>query len=113
MAPLGRWQAESLKNQGADPGVGKRLADLFREAGIIPIETGPLGEDFHSDNRLQRWESTQVSSDHVLEWAVLVADLAGLVPADELRRMKLVDDQAWERGERVLHVPTYFAWGKV
>jgi hypothetical protein len=48
-----------------------------------------------------------------LEWAVLEADLSDRVPAQEVHRMKLADEQAWERGERVLHVPTYFAWGKV
>ncbi len=42
LAPLGRWQAESLRRQGADPGLGGRLADLFRQAGIPPIETGNL-----------------------------------------------------------------------
>jgi SAM-dependent methyltransferase len=41
-APLGRWQVESLRQQGADPGIGSRLADLFRQAGIQPIETGTL-----------------------------------------------------------------------
>ena len=42
LAPLGRWQAESLRRQGADPGLGARLAELFRQAGIPPIETGRL-----------------------------------------------------------------------
>jgi hypothetical protein len=27
--------------------------------------------------------------------------------------MMLLDKQAWERGDRVLNVPTYFAWGIV
>jgi SAM-dependent methyltransferase len=112
LTPLGRWQTESLKHQGADPGVGKRLADLFGEAGIMPIETGPLSMDSYSDNGLQGRETIQTSTDRALEWAVLEADLAGLIPEDEIRRLKVVDEQAWERGERVLHVPTYFAWGK-
>jgi hypothetical protein len=47
-----------------------------------------------------------------LEWAVLAADLEGRVSAQELREMKKLDQQAWDRGERVLHVPTYFAWGR-
>ena len=122
LAPLGRWQAESLKRQGADPGVGKRLADLFRDAGIMPIETGPLGggsgsrmgrSNPDSSTGLQSREALPTSAERDLEWSVLEADLAGLVPADELRRMKMMDEQAWERGERVLHVPTYFAWGIV
>jgi hypothetical protein len=47
------------------------------------------------------------------EWAVLEADLAGWMPVKEISRLKLLDRQAWERGERILNVPTYFAWGKV
>ena len=46
-----------------------------------------------------------------LEWAVLETDLAGLVPADEIQRFKRLDEAAWERGERVLYVPTYWIIG--
>jgi hypothetical protein len=66
-----------------------------------------------SSTGLQSREALPTSAERDLEWSVLEADLAGLVPADELRRMKMMDEQAWERGERVLHVPTYFAWGIV
>jgi SAM-dependent methyltransferase len=104
LAPLGRWQTESLRRQGADPGLGARLADLFRQAGIQPIETGSLREG---------GEHPPSSDELDLEWAVLEDDLAGIVPEQELRRMKLIDEQAWECGERVLSVPTYFAWGRV
>jgi SAM-dependent methyltransferase len=104
LAQLGRWQAESLRRQGADPGLGSRLAALFRQAGIRPIETGTL----HASG-----ERLPAPGQRDLEWELLEADLAGLVTAQEIRRMKLMDEQAWERGERVLHVPTYFAWGIV
>ena len=104
LAPLGRWQTESLQRQGADLGLGARLADLFRQAGISLIETGSLNEG---------GERPPAPGERELEWAVLEADLAGFVPAQEIQRMKLLDEQAWERGERVLCVPTYFAWGRV
>jgi SAM-dependent methyltransferase len=100
---LGRWQAESLRRQGADTGLGGRLADLFGQAGIQPVETGMLQAD---GRRLPNAEERD------LEWAVLAADLEGRVSAQELREMKKLDQQAWDRGERVLHVPTYFAWGR-
>jgi SAM-dependent methyltransferase len=104
LAPLGRWQTESLQRQGADPRLGVRLAALFREAGIRPIETGTLrGGGERLPSRAER----------DLEWAVLEADLKDWVPAPEIHKMKLVNEKAWERGQRVLHVPTYFAWGKV
>jgi SAM-dependent methyltransferase len=104
LAPLGRWQAESLRRQGADPGLGSRLATLFRQAGIQPIETGTLDKGM---------ESLPAPAERALEWAVLEADLAGWIPAQEIRRMKALDKQAWRQGTRRLHVPTHFAWGKV
>jgi ubiquinone/menaquinone biosynthesis C-methylase UbiE len=104
LAPLGRWQAESLQQQGADPGLGKRLAIIFQQAGIATIETSTL---------LMDGDRKPAPAERDLEWAVLEADLSDRVPAQELHRMKLADEQAWERGKRVLYVPTYFAWGKV
>ncbi len=104
LALLGRWQAESLQRQGADPGLGGRLADLFKQAGIPLVETGRLRADRpHSLSPVER----------EMEWEVLEADLAGSVPPDELQRLKLMDEIAWERGERRLYVPTYWAWGRI
>ena len=76
LVPLGRWQTESLRRQGADPGLGRRLGELFRQAGIPLLETGTLQSS-----------------------------------GEQLRKMKTLDDQAWEGGTRRLHVPTYFAHG--
>jgi SAM-dependent methyltransferase len=104
LAQLGWWQSESLHRQGADPGLGMHLAELFHQAGIPLIETGTL----HAYNG-----HPQTSGDWGLEWMVLEADLAGTVPAGELQRFKVLDERAWERNERVLYVPTYFAWGQV
>ena len=100
---LGRWQTESLKRQGADPGFGARLADTFFQAGIQLIETGTIQSVEHEPSR-QEWE---------MEWAVIEADLAGMVPSEDLHKMKILDQQARVRSERKLYVPTYFAWGRV
>jgi SAM-dependent methyltransferase len=104
LAILGRGQAESLRAQGADPGLGRRLGELFSQAGIQIVESGSLPE--RSPDRLtpEGWE---------LEWAVLEADLAGRVSRGELKRLKTLDRKAWENGQRRLYVPTYFAWGRV
>lgn len=101
LAPLGQWQAESLRRQGADPGLGAWLADLFFEARIQLIETGTI-QNAGLDPSPEDWE---------IEWAVIETDLAGFIPADDLHKMKELDQQGRARGERVLHVPTYFAWG--
>lgn len=103
LAPLGKWQADSLRKQGADPGFGARLAESFFEAGIRLIETGAI-QGGEGEASPEEWE---------MEWAVIEADLAGSVPGEDIQNMKLLDKAARGRGERVLHVPTHFAWGRV
>jgi SAM-dependent methyltransferase len=100
---LGEWQRESLKRQGADPGFGSRLAETFFQAGIMILETGTI----------QGAGNEAPAKEREMEWAVLEADLAGFVPDEEIQKMKSLDEQAWALGGRVLHVPTYFAWGRV
>ena len=102
LVPIGRWQAEALRRQGADPGLGSRLPELFRQAGIRTIETGKLLPDSGHPPAPVEWE---------LEWAVLESDLAGLVPLEQIQRLKRLDEAAWQRGERVLFVPTYWVLG--
>ena len=103
LAMLGRWQAESLERQGADPSLGGRLADLFYQAGIKLVETGVIERRGNEAITTAEWE---------LEWQVLENDLAGFVPVDKIRRLKSIDTRARVRGVRLLHVPTYFAWGR-
>ncbi len=103
LRPLGRWQAEALRRQGADVSFGARLAETFHQAGIRLLETGALQERGKKSTLGER----------ELEWAVLASDLAESVPGDDLQKMKVLDERAWARSERVLHVPTYFAWGRV
>jgi SAM-dependent methyltransferase len=102
LIPLGRWQAESLRRQGADPGLGSRLPEAFRQAGIQPVESGCLRAD---------GEHPPGPAERELEWAVLSTDLAGLVPPEQIREYKQLDEAAWQRGERVLYVPTYWILG--
>lgn len=104
LAPLGRWQAESLRLQGADPALGFHLADLFRQAGIRLLETGKLQAHIDQPFSSEEWQ---------LEWDILSADLAGLVPEMELASWKQADEAAWKQGVRSMYVPTYFAHGVV
>src|SRR5688500_18851290 len=98
---LGQWQTESLKRQGADPGLGARLADLFFTAEIELIATGTI-QSAVNDPTPDEWET---------EWAVIESDLAGQVADGDLHKMKILDHQARARGERELYVPPYYAWG--
>lgn len=102
LKPLGEWQAESLRRQGADPSFGARLAETFHQAGIRLIETGPI----------QSQETMRSADEWKTEWAVIESDLEGIVTGAEIQKMKKMDDEARKSGRRVLNVPTYFAWGK-
>ena len=103
LAELGKKQTEALRAQGADPSLGANLAALFRRVGIQVVEAGTLAQ------------STRVSpsaDERALEWATLEVDLAGRVSDEYLQKMKKIDQTAWERGERQLHIPTHYVWGR-
>jgi SAM-dependent methyltransferase len=100
---LGKWQTDSLRKQGADPGFGARLAESFFQAGIQIVETGTI-QNVGNEASLEDWE---------MEWAVIESDLTGSAPSEDIQKMKRRDRIARERGERILHVPTYFTWGHV
>lgn len=101
LKPLGEWQTEALRRQGANPSFGSALAETFFQAGIRLVETGPI-QGQAVVNSAEDWKK---------EWAVIESDLEGIVPSVEIQRMKKMDETARKRGERTLHVPTFFAWG--
>ena len=103
LIPLGKWQADSLRRQGANPNFGARLAESFFQAGIEIVETGTI-QSVGNEASLEDWE---------MEWAVIESDLAESVSSSDIQKMKVLDKAARKRSERVLHVPTYFAWGHV
>jgi ubiquinone/menaquinone biosynthesis C-methylase UbiE len=98
---LGRRQAAALRKQGADPRMGRRLAEVFHQSGLQDIEVGVLGGQWKGEFSHREWE---------LEWRVLQSDLGKGQDLDSLRAL---DWAARERGERVLFVPTFYAMGKV
>jgi SAM-dependent methyltransferase len=103
LVPLGRWQADSLRKQGADPDAGRKLRGWFSSAGITPFESGIIAGG---------WSSVPSPDERALEWAVIESDLAGQVPDQDILKIKRLDDAAWDNRERVLFVPTFYAWGR-
>lgn len=102
LSQLGDWQTQALIRQGADPFFGSKLAETFYQSGIRLEETGPIQRSGVMRS-LDDWEN---------EWDVIQADLAGLVHSRDIQKMKKLDENARRLGKRVLHVPTYFAWGR-
>ncbi len=104
LARLGALQRESLREQGADPEMGRKLAHLFLAAGLKKVEAGLLGGQFRAAGSLQGFEQ---------EWQMLQADLVGAAQAGELAELRSMDEAARRKGERILFVPTFYAIGQV
>ena len=103
LVELGQLQAEALRQQGADPKVGRKLGEMFVGAGLqatVGIIAG-------------RWDLPALpGAEFEAEWAMRERDLAGILPPHELRRLREADRQALETGRRVLFVPTFYALGR-
>lgn len=104
LAKLGEWQKSALVHQGADPLLGRRLAGIFSAAGLEIVETGVLGGQWKSPPSQDDWET---------EWAVIQFDLSDSAHNKDIIHLKTLDASAWQSGERVLFVPTFYAWGRV
>jgi ubiquinone/menaquinone biosynthesis C-methylase UbiE len=105
LSPIGTWQINSLKQQGANPLIGRELRSLFANAGLVNIEVGVLGG---------QWQENEPGQDIELEWDVIQSDLSQnnefIVQANKL---KAIDVKSREDHQRILFVPTFYAFGKV
>ncbi len=95
--PIGRWQAEALRGEGADPLLGRKLRALFPgrqvNLGIIP----------------GLWDTATLRAEFDREWGLWERSLAGVVPPDELARLRAADQAAVESGERLVFMPVFYA----
>lgn len=104
LAEIAYAQTDALRVQGADPLIGRRLSALFSQPGLKLLRSGILGAE---------WQPNLDPAQRELEWRVLEDDLRGAIPADKLAHLRELDEIAWQRGERVLFVPTFFALAQV
>jgi len=104
LAALGKQQEESLKTQGANPNIGRSIANLLYKAGIQQIRHGLMGGEWGYQPDHKQLES---------EWQTLRADLQGTGIESQINELLEIDRKAWLEGYRVLFVPTFYAWGKV
>lgn len=101
---IGQRQIQALRDQGANPYLGRTLRALFHSAQLTEIRTGLLGGE---------WQGSIDEDQLDSEWETLAQDLSGLLPVDEIERFRRIDHDAWEMGTRVLFVPTFYAAGRV
>lgn len=104
LAELGQWQTQALREQGADPLIGRKLRALFSDMGLQSIQSGVLGG---------HWHDSPTGEELNLEWAVLRSDLQHRMDDWHLNLLEELDRQAWKDGTRVLFVPTFYAMGIV
>jgi SAM-dependent methyltransferase len=108
LAVLNEWQTTALKNQGANPFMGRELKTIFHQAGLNDIEVGVIGA---------QWKSTTPESELYSEWEIIQSDLEFLNNSSEVIKssgeIRKIDFAAWASGERIIYVPTFYAWGKV
>jgi ubiquinone/menaquinone biosynthesis C-methylase UbiE len=104
LAEIGGFQTLALCHQSADPLIGRKLSSLFHQSGLRSIEVGVLGG---------QWAKPPSKEELISEWKILENDLQGMFPQARLADLKNQDQQAWQSGERILFVPTFFAFGLV
>jgi SAM-dependent methyltransferase len=98
---LGQRQMEALRQQGADPEIGRRLGEIFTAAGLQATVGTMAGQ----------WIIPSTDDEFEAEWAMREHDLDDLIAPEELRRLRAIDRQALEQGRRTLFVPTFYALG--
>jgi hypothetical protein len=102
LAEFGALQAAALRRQGADPQTGRRLLEYFHQAGLQQPRAAVIGG---------QWGQPPSAASFETEWQMLAADLAGAISPAQLQAYKEQDAQAWQSGERILYIPTFYAWG--
>ncbi|MGB7094519.1 MAG: methyltransferase domain-containing protein [Anaerolineales bacterium] len=106
---LNQLQTNALIKQGADPLFGRKIKGLFHQAGLIEIEVGVIGA---------QWDDQPSQRELSSEWEIILHDMDTLEKSaseyiQNSKALKEIDLNAWAKGERVLYVPTFNAFGRV
>jgi len=102
--PLGRWQIEALKREGADPCLGRKLRELYTLPAVRQADVGLIPG---------LWDPTTLRTEFDAEWALWERSLALFVPPKELARAKSTDLAAVESGARLAFMPIFYALVRV
>lgn len=101
---LAAYQTTALRQQGANVAIGRSLRGLFHQTGLQNIQAGIISG---------HWQTEFDAADWQQEWKVLQTDLQDEVTDQELHKLQENDRKAWEKGQRILFIPTFYAWGQV
>ncbi len=98
-------QELSLKQQGAETRMGRKLSGLFHQNGFVDIECGVMGAQWNQSSIRSSEESDQ-------EWQVMKSDLNRFNSIHNFEEFRLMDLAARQSGSRILFVPTFYAMGR-
>jgi len=101
---LGRFQTEALAEQGVDIQLGRKLAKLFHQVGLVEVEAGILGA---------QWTAEMLHNVDQTEWLILRADLMERLANEQIEKYQDLEASARKHGSRVLFIPTFYAIGRV
>ncbi len=99
----GKLQTKALRQQGADPEIGRKLRALLVNAGLLSVESGVTGGEW--------LETGSVPTGFTSEWETLLHDLHPDLAASQVEALMELDRSAWIDGSRILYVPTFYARG--
>jgi SAM-dependent methyltransferase len=102
--PLARWQRQVLRNEGADPCLGRKLRGLFSLPGVRQAEVGVIPG---------LWDLATLRAEFDAEWGLWERSLVGAVAPAELAQVKASDLEAIEAGDRLAFVPVFYALVRV
>lgn len=97
-------QIESLRRQGADPFMGRKIPQLLKAIDLRSITAGIL-----------QWQGTEseIGDEFVSEWKVIHHDLDGAIAEFELQELLNLDQKARQDEVRVQYTPVFYGWGIV
>ncbi len=98
--PLAEWQVESLRREGADPCLGRKLRALFELPGARHSEIGVIPG---------LWDIATLRAEFEAEWSLWVRSMEAFVPQAELARVRAADLAAIECGARLAFMPVFYA----
>ncbi len=100
---LGKLQTDALAAQGADIHIGSHLGEWLCAAGIKVNVVGLLSNEWVPISAYEKFD---------MEWEILAHDLESITE-EEFTRLKSIDKKAYQKGSRILYIPTFYAWGTV
>ena len=104
LVEMGNLQGRALLHMGADPNLGRKLSGLMHGSGLKEVQVGVLGG---------QWGMAPSEAEQAGEWQALEDDLEGWISRTKMAELRRIDAEAWQKGERILFVPTFYGWGRV